>query len=390
MTPRSVCLSFFWALALTFTTAGVCFAQDTARYEEVRGQAKSAFASGNYEEAAQLFREAFDISPKGNLLYNIGLCYERAGNVQQAVIYYERFVQALPDSPKRPAVQQKIAGLKTQLDDKFVVVKVSSTPPGAVIFVDDKAKGAMGATPLEFKLIPGEYTIIAELKGYEPVRKRHSVRSGGTSKLAVRMMRAGEMAEMNLFISERGANVMINGKKIGRSPLPKAVRLPAGSHEISIMKPGFAPYKKTVELQPGAKERVKIDLSGENGDLAAAGSTQLDDEGGGGSIWPWVTIGAGVALVGGGVATGLSAQNLHDTLDSKSKNDQLIAPADIDTGNQTVLLTNGLFALGGAAIVGGVIWLLLDDSGVDTEGSLSGSVLMTPDGDASVGLMGRF
>lgn len=393
-------MSLRWILAVLSASAcvlavaapGVALAQD-AQYEEARQKAKTAFAGGDYEEAALLFREAFDITPRGNLLYNIGLCYERAGNATQAVVFYERFVQALPESPKRPAVQRKIAKMKSELGDKFRMVAVKTTPPGATIFVDEKAKGAMGSAPVEFKLIPGDYTIIAELEGYEPVRKRHSVKSGsGNSNVSIRMLRAGEMAEITLFISERGANVMIDNQRVGRSPLPKSIRLPAGPHEIAVMKPGFAPYKKTVQVKAGANDRIKINLSGEDGSGGlAAGVTQLDDEGGGGgNIWPWVTMGAGVLMVGGGVVTGLSAQGLHDKLDTKSKGNELIAPADIDTGNTSVLLTNVLLGAGTAAIVGGAIWWLLDDSGVDAEGSISGNLGVSPDGEPTVGIWGRF
>lgn len=393
-------MSLRWILAVLSASAcvlavavpSVALAQDDARYDEVRQKAKAAFSNGEFEEAALLFREAFDISPRGNLLYNIGMCYERAGNTQQALVFYERFVQALPESAKRPAVQRKIAALKSEMSDKFRVVAVKTTPPGATIFVDEKAKGAMGSTPVEFKLIPGEYTIIAELEGYEPVRKRHTVKSGsGNSNVSIRMLRAGEMAEITLFISERGANVMIDNQRVGRSPLPKAIRLPAGTHEIAVMKPGYAPYKKTVDIKAGAKDRIKIELSGEDGSGGlAAGKTQLDDDSGGGNIWPWVTMGAGVLMVGGGVATGLSAQGLHEKLDTKSQNNELIAPADIDTGNTTVLLTNVLLGAGTAAIIGGAVWWLLDDSGVDAEGSISGNLGVSPDGEPTVGIWGRF
>ena len=281
-------MSLRWILAVLSVAAcviavgapSVANAQDDDRYEEVRRKAKAAFAAGQFEEAALLFREAFDVTPRGNLLYNIGLCYERAGNTQQAVVFYERFVQALPESPKRPAVQRKIAEMKGTMTDKFQVVSVKTQPPGAIIFVDEKAKGAMGSAPVEFKLIPGEYTIIAELEGYEPVSKRHTVKGGSdNSNVAIRMLRAGEMSEMTLFISERDANVMVDNQRVGKSPLPEAIRLPAGTHEIAVMKPGFAPYKKTVELKAGAKDRIKIELSGEDGSGGlSAGKVQLDDE----------------------------------------------------------------------------------------------------------------
>ncbi|MCA9527897.1 MAG: hypothetical protein KC549_16535, partial [Myxococcales bacterium] len=142
--------------------------------------------------------------------------------------------------------------------------------------------------------------------------------------------------------------------------------------------------KQKVDVPAGGEKRLQVQLADEaGGDLAGGGG------GGGGSIWPWVVVGAGALAIGGGVYTGISAQSLYDQLDTKRKNDELIAASDIDVGNNLVLTTNVLLGVGSAAVIGGVAWWLLGDSGVETEGSLSGGFGVTP-GGASVGLSGSF
>ena len=74
---------------------GVVQADD---FKTVRSKAVSAFQTGRYEDAARFFSDAFEISPKGNLLYNIGLSYERAGRLGDALRFYQRFIDALPES----------------------------------------------------------------------------------------------------------------------------------------------------------------------------------------------------------------------------------------------------------------------------------------------------
>lgn len=377
---------------LFFFLASPALAQDDARYEELRAKGADAFSAGRFEEAATLFQQAFEASPKGNLLYNIGLCYEKAGNNAQAVAFYERFTAAMPGSPKRPAVQQRIAELRGSLQSNMVKVTVETRPEGAVIFVDEKAKGAMGTAPLDFDLLPGEYLVIAELKGHEPATQRVVLKEGASESITLTLVPSGQVASVMLLVSEKGANIMVDGKKVGQSPLPEPLRLRAGTREVTVMRPGYAVWKKEIEVKAGTDQRVKVELQAEGGALAAGGGGAPDDTdaSGGGStnIWPWVTVGVGVAAIGGGVFTGLSAQSLYDQLDEKRQNEELIAQSDIDAGGNLVLMTNVLLGVGTAAVIGGVTWWLLDDSGVQAEGTVSLGV--SPDGAPTIGAFGRF
>jgi Tfp pilus assembly protein PilF len=353
--------------SLTLTVPAVTLAQD-AEYSAAQQRGTASFQAGRYEEAAEHFKEAFAADPRGNLLYNIGLCYEKAGRTEDAVKFYQRFVAALPSSPKRPAVQRKIDELKTELSGRYQEVNVATSPSDAVIFVDDKAKGALGRSPVTFKLLPGTYTIIAELPGHEPARQRIELLESAPAMVDLALIPSDEVGTVTFLVSERNADVMVDGRRVGKSPVDEPLRLRAGPHDVLVMKPGFAPYKRKIDVPPGGETRLDVRLSGEEaGDLAGGGT---GGGGGGGSIWPWVTMGVGVAAVGAGVFTGLSAQTLYDQLDEKRKAGDLIAASDIDIGSNLVLTTNLLMGIGGAAILGGLAWWILDDPGPDRSGDV--------------------
>lgn len=356
----------------------------SAEYSAAKQRGSSAFREGRFEEAAEYFKEAFSIEPRGNLLYNIGLCYEKANRPEEAVKFYQRFVQALPNSPKRPAVQRKIDELKTQLEGQYQEVNVATSPPDAVIFVDDKAKGALGRSPVSFKLLPGSYVIIAELPGHEQARQRVELTEAVPAMVDLVLIPSDEVGTVTFLVSERNADVMVDGRRVGRSPITEPLRLRAGPHDVLVMKPGFAPYKQKIDVPAGGEKRIQVQLADEaSGNLSGGGG------GGGGSVWPWVTMGVGVAAVGAGVFTGLSAQNLYDQLDEKRQNEELIAAQDIDTGNNLVLYTNIAFIAGGTAIIGGLAWWLLDDSGPDRSGGVQLGGGASSDG-AMIQIMGAF
>jgi hypothetical protein len=369
-----------------FTAA---YAQNNAQYEEVKAKAKAAFGQGEYDDAAIFFREAFDIEPRSSLLYNIGLCYEKSGNTASAVVFYERYVSASPGSAKAAAVKRKVDGLKQQLEGSYETVQVKSSPSGAMVFVDDKSKGAMGTTPLDFRLLPGTYTLIVEKSGYEPAKQQIRLSKGRDAKVAVRLVSTSQVGAVTLFISERNAQISVDGKAVGKTPLQGPLRLAAGQHEIEVMKPGFARLKKMIEVKAGQDERVQLDLATEAGGGAMGSQALGAASDATGSAWPWVVTGVGVAALGGAAFTALTAQGLHDQLTEKQKKGEPIAPQDIDTGNNMVMYTNVLAGVGGALVVGGLTWWFFDGS-LPTAGSTSLGFGPTPEGGSSVQIMGTF
>ena len=66
-----------------------------------------------------------------------------------------------------------------------------------------------------------------------------------------------------LAVSEPGAEIAVDGRPAGTSPLARPLRVAAGAHRIRIAKPGFAPHEEEVAIGAQEDRRLEIVLRGE-------------------------------------------------------------------------------------------------------------------------------
>jgi tetratricopeptide (TPR) repeat protein len=100
--------------------AVVCAVAASARaMTEEEERAKAHFLAGqsyydqaSYADALREFSEAYRISKRPALLYNIARCHEALDQYTDAVQMLERFLQEDPKTADRPAIETRIANLK--------------------------------------------------------------------------------------------------------------------------------------------------------------------------------------------------------------------------------------------------------------------------------------
>lgn len=61
--------------------------------QDLNARAVEKFKNKEYEEAIDLFKQAYDLSPEPNYLFNIGRVYEQKGDFKNAVEFYGRFLR---------------------------------------------------------------------------------------------------------------------------------------------------------------------------------------------------------------------------------------------------------------------------------------------------------
>jgi tetratricopeptide (TPR) repeat protein len=93
--------------------------EEAARVHFLSGQAY--YDQADYEDALREFGEAYRISHKPQLLYNLAVCHEHLSHFAEAIALLEQYLAKTPDASDRAAVLSRIRTLK-ELEKR-------STPP---------------------------------------------------------------------------------------------------------------------------------------------------------------------------------------------------------------------------------------------------------------------
>lgn len=128
---------------------------------------------------------------------------------------------------------------------------VTTTPPGALVIVDDRI---VGASPLSGVVVsPGLHAVRCELEGFLPAIAQADIRTG--SSVLTLALKPVEYAQLNVVSDPAGAEILVDGEFRGRTPATLAKLLP-GPHEIVIRKENFSTYQATHVLRAGQTQTV--------------------------------------------------------------------------------------------------------------------------------------
>lgn len=87
------------------------------RARELFQKGDTAYAEGRYEEALAAFSEAYELSGRAQLLFNVSNALERLGRYQEAVDALEKYLSS-GKAKDRDVVQKRLANLKKRVDEQ--------------------------------------------------------------------------------------------------------------------------------------------------------------------------------------------------------------------------------------------------------------------------------
>lgn len=116
---------------------GVPSSDEAAKIELAREKVKQGqalYEQARYEEALASFQDAAAAYASPDFQFNIGLCYERLGELRPAINAFETYVRNKPDATDRASVEHRISQLREQLEEanKPTRSPATFTPPPPV------------------------------------------------------------------------------------------------------------------------------------------------------------------------------------------------------------------------------------------------------------------
>lgn len=245
--------------------------EDPARAEAARrfDRGLQLFDEGDNAGALAEFRQTYATMPNPVVLYNIGLVYAAMGRPVDAV---DALRQVAADPSLSAAQRERAQSTLTEQEARIGRLRISTVPAGARISIDDVD---VATTPLEapLRVSAGSHVVGAVAEGYALARKEVVVAGNAEAAVSFQLLRADAQRDANLTVRSRlpGADVLVNGKSVGKTPLRTSLALPAGSYDIELRRPGYAPAKQGIALSEGATGEVTFDLQIDAAALATDG-----------------------------------------------------------------------------------------------------------------------
>lgn len=77
-----------------------------------------ALQAGDYQTALDRFQQAYDLSHRAVLLYNIGTTLDRLRRDRDALAAFQQFLEDVPDHPRRAEVQARVTALSAAIAEQ--------------------------------------------------------------------------------------------------------------------------------------------------------------------------------------------------------------------------------------------------------------------------------
>jgi hypothetical protein len=215
------------------------------------------FEKGENAAAMAEFKRAYELIPNAVVLYNIGLVYAAMDRPVEAVDALDKVLaEAKGLSPAQVQRAQQTRGEQSARISEVAVV----TDKPAVVEVDGVDAGR---TPLDHPLrVPSGTHVIAVLApGSLPARKEITLAGRTAQTVSFTLLPAeSSNAHLTLNVSVPGAEVLVNGKSVGLTPLATSVAVAPGAAAIEVRRAGYRRETRNVRVDEGSNGTLAVAL----------------------------------------------------------------------------------------------------------------------------------
>jgi hypothetical protein len=259
--------------ALCFTTISAQAAEpDAAAKAEAAkrfDRGLTLFDEGDNAGALAEFKQVYSTLPNAVVLYNIGLVYAA---MQRPVEAVDALKKVVDDASLSKAQHDRAQTTLTDQEARIGRLSIVTVPAGAHISIDNVD---VATTPLSgpLRVAAGSHVVGAVAEGYALARKEVVVAGNADASVDFTLLRAEATRDANLTVRSRipSAEVFVNGKSAGKTPLTASVSVPPGHINVELRRPGYTTVKQQLDLNEGATGDITLDPTIDSKALATEG-----------------------------------------------------------------------------------------------------------------------
>lgn len=244
--------------SLTLATASAVAHADEASEAALQNQlAQELYARRRYGEALEHLLASNRLVPNPNVIFNIAQTYGLLRRYVDAYNWYETYL-AWPDLDEAALTRGREA--RDAVARRVSVVTITTTPPGAELFVDRAELGSVGVSPRRIAVAAGAHSILARLPGHRDARSESFTATNGGS-LALDLSLEAILGRLVVTSTPEGATVTRETDHAVLGVTPLSVEVPIGELRILVQADLHVEQGRTVVVRDGETTSVDVSLA---------------------------------------------------------------------------------------------------------------------------------
>jgi outer membrane receptor protein involved in Fe transport len=226
---------------------------DEAQFRFLRGN--QLYRQGRFEDALSEYYQSNRLVPNRNVEFNIARCLEKLRRFDEAFRVWTALEAGELPEQERALVRESVERLRPHV----ALLRVTSTPPGADIYLARHDLGSLGQTPKLMAVPEGKVSLILEKDGHRPREVAVELARGKEAAVEVALERIyGRVGLRGLpptavvRLGGAGGTILLRGSG--------EARLPPARHVLHVSAPGSEPVLLEVEVRPDATTTVPVSL----------------------------------------------------------------------------------------------------------------------------------